>query len=507
MVPIPDIPKDRAAVAPRAPLQIDIDPRSSLPLFRQIYNGIRSAILEGRLRPGERLPATRMIAGELGVSRNTALAAFDQLLSEGYLEGRTGSGTYVTEHLPEHLLQAAPASGRTAGSTATRRELSRYGKMIAGAHGGISGMPDLRPFQSRGPALDAFPFDIWERIATRHIRGLSRRFFSYGDPAGYTPLRIAVADYLRSARAVRCTPEQVIIVAGAQQGIDLAARVLLDPGDRVLVEDPGYLGTRGALKAVGAEVIPVPTDAEGFRIDVGRERGPDARMVCVTPSHNYPLGVVMSLARRLELLEWAGQAGAWIVEDDYDSEYRYGGRPISSLQGLDASDRVIYVGTFSKVLFPGLRLGYLVVPDDLVAAMSAARASADRHGPTLESAITATFIEEGHFARHIRRMRVLYRERQTMLVELARKELKGLLEVSPSDAGMHLIGWLPEGADDREATRRAAEEGVLVHSLSAYTIREKLRPGLILGYTHFDERTMRRGIRGLARALESMQAG
>ncbi len=484
------------------PLTLDLDPTSPVPLGRQLCDALRGAILGGRLRPGERLPATRMLAAELGISRNTVLSAFDHLLSEGYLVGRTGSGTYVTTSLPEHLLHAAAPDRPRAARSRARPGLSRRGATLAGVkvtHGPL--VDESLPFQTRGPGLGEFPFELWNRIVTRHIRSLPEVAFSYGDAAGWPPLREAIAGYLRSARAVRCEARQVIVVAGAQQAIDLAARVLLDPGDKVLLEDPGYLGTRGALIGAGAEIVPVPVDAEGIVIDEGARRAPDARMVCVTPSHQYPLGMMMSLARRLRLLDWASSSGAWILEDDYDSEYRYRGRPLSSLQGLDGEGRVIYVGTFSKVLFPGLRLGYMVVPEDLADAFIAARAAADRHGPILESAAVATFIEEGHFARHIRRMRVLYAERQATLVAAARKELHGAIEVSPSDAGMHLIGWLPEGASDVEASKRAREAGVIAPPLTGYAIEAKLRPGLVLGYTAFDERTLRRGMKALARAL------
>lgn len=504
MVPIDDAHAPGRQGSPPLPvtLSLDLDPCSATPLFRQIYEGIRSSILDGRLHPGERLPATRRMAEELGVSRNTALAAFDQLLSEGYLEGRTGAGTFVTQHLPEHLLQALPSPDLACSTRMENRRISERGHAVANARVAPPTRWDVTlPFQLRGPSIESFPFDIWERITVRHFRTLSRTRFTYGEPAGYWPLREAIASYLRTARAVRCDADRVIIVSGAQQALTLASQILIDPGDRVLVEDPGYLGTRGALSVAGARVVPVPVDEEGIRIDIGAARAPDARLLCVTPSHQYPLGVRTSLTRRLQLLDWAARSDAWILEDDYDSEYRYAGRPISSLQGLDNGNRVIYVGTFSKVLFPSLRLGYMVVPPDLVEAVTAARAAADRHGPIIESAVTATFIEEGHFARHIRRMRVLYKERQEAMVEIARQELGGLLEINPSDAGMHLIGWLPEGSDDHAVAERAIAAGVMVQPLSAYTMQETLPPGLLLGYTPFDERTIRRGIQALAEAL------
>jgi GntR family transcriptional regulator/MocR family aminotransferase len=300
---------------------------------------------------------------------------------------------------------------------------------------------------------------------------------------------------------VRCTADQVIVVSGSQQALDLAARVLLDPGDAVWVEDPGYRGARGALAAAGATLVPVPVDDEGLDVAAGIAQCPAARLACVTPSHQYPLGVTMSAARRLALLEWAAQADAWIVEDDYDSEYRYAGPPLTALQGLDTQGRVIYMGTFSKVLFPALRLGYVVVPPDLVDPFISARALSDRHPPTLEQAVLADFMADGHFARHIRRMRLLYAERQEVLVRTAARRLEGLLDVPPSPAGMHLLGWTPPGVPDHWAATQAATKGVETPPLSAYRLTPGGRAGLLLGYTALDAPTMRRGVDRLAQAL------
>jgi GntR family transcriptional regulator / MocR family aminotransferase len=291
------------------------------------------------------------------------------------------------------------------------------------------------------------------------------------------------------------------VVSGSQQALDLAARVLLDPGDAVWVEDPGYMGARGALSGAGARLVPVPVDGEGLEVAEGIAREPGARLTCVTPSHQYPLGVTMSLGRRLELLGWANRSGAWVVEDDYDSEYRYTGRPLEALQGLDGEGRVLYVGTFSKVLFPALRLGYLVVPPDLIDAFVSARELTDRHPPTVDQVVLADFISEGHFVRHLRRMRALYAGRQAALVEEAARELGGLLDVYPTAAGMHLVGWLPEGVDDREATRRAANFGVEAPPVSLYGSLPGGRGGLMLGYAAFAEGEMRGGVRRLAAAL------
>jgi GntR family transcriptional regulator/MocR family aminotransferase len=480
-----------------------LDYNAAIPLHRQLYEGLRGAILSGRLSAGTRLPATRLLARELQVSRNTVLNAFEQLLAEGYVEGQMGSGTYVSHVLPDDLLRVQPQPAAQLPVPANRR-LSRRGSLLASTPVTISrdqGLP--RAFRPGLPAFDSFPFDIWTRLVARHWRRPPPELLSYGEPAGYQPLREAIAAYLRAARGVQCTTEQVIVVAGSQQGLDLAARVLLDPGDQAWIEDPGYVGARGALRSAGAQLVPVPLDAEGLRVAVGVERCANARLAYVTPSHQFPLGVTMSLSRRLALLDWARRAGAWLLEDDYDSEYRYTGRPLPALQGLDTDGRTIYLGTFSKVLFPSLRLGYLVVPADLADAFIAARALADRHPPSLEQAALADFIVEGHFARHIRRTRALYAERRLALLEAAQRQLAGLLELHPAEAGMHLVGWLPEDLDDAAAAQRASRAGVDAPALSSYALETVSRGGLLLGYAAVDEGEIRQGIQRLGAALRS----
>jgi GntR family transcriptional regulator/MocR family aminotransferase len=297
---------------------------------------------------------------------------------------------------------------------------------------------------------------------------------------------------------VSCSAEQVIVTAGSQQALDLAARLLLDPGDAAWVEDPGYLGARGALRAAGVRSIPVPVDSGGLSVVEGEKRAPEARLACVTPSHQYPLGMTMPLSRRTSLLAWARRRRAWIVEDDYDSEFRYSGRPLQALQGLDPIGCVIYTGTFSKVLFPSLRLGYMVVPESLVDTFVSARALADRHPPGLEQAIVAEFLAEGHFARHVRRMRTLYAERQEELVAAFGRELAGGIEASPAEAGMNLTAWLRGNANDLELSHKAAQVGVVVTPVSAYALEVKPRPGLLLGYAAFTTRQIREGVRKLA---------
>jgi GntR family transcriptional regulator/MocR family aminotransferase len=351
------------------------------------------------------------------------------------------------------------------------------------------------------PALDAFPRDLWSRIAARLYRQSRFDLFSYGDPAGHPPLRRAIAEYLRAARGVNCSWEQVIVTSGSQQALDLTARVLLDPGDSAWVEDPGYFGARGAWTAAGIRCTAIPVDDEGLSVAHGERSAAQARLAYVSPSHQYPLGVTMSLSRRMALLAWARRRGAWIAEDDYDSEFRYAGRPLAALQGLDTAGRVIYIGTFSKVLFPALRLGYMVVPAGAVDAFAAARALADRHPPGPSQALVTEFLTEGHFARHIRRMRTLYAERQAALLAAARRECAGHLDVPPADAGMHLVAWLPKGSSDREVSRRAAAAGVTAPPLSAYYHASPARPALLLGYSCVNARKIQEGARRLAGAM------
>jgi GntR family transcriptional regulator / MocR family aminotransferase len=479
-----------------------LDAHLATPLHHQLYNGIRAAILAGQLAAHTRLPASRSLAQELGISRNTVMEAYAQLLSEGYIEGKIGSGTYVTHPLPDTVLELGGAGD--AGHVKRARSPSQRGKLLASTPASISrDSGQLRAFRPGLPAFDTFPFDIWARLMARYWRQPPAELLSYGDPTGYPPLREAIAEYLLVARGVRCTPEQIVIVAGSQQGLDLAARVLLDPGDKVWMEDPGYMGARGALKSAGAELVPVPVDQEGLNISQAIMRCATARLVYVTPSHQFPLGVTMSLSRRLALLDWAHHVGAWILEDDYDSEYRYTGRPLPALQGLDTENRTVYLGTLSKTLFPSLRLGYIVVPADLADAFTAAKALVDRHAPSVEQAVLATFITEGHFARHIRRTRILYAERQAALLEAAAREFDGQLDVKPAQAGMHLVGYLPEAADDQAVSRAAAVLGVEAPALFSYALAPLARGGLLLGYTAFTQPEIAQGVHRLAQALRS----
>jgi GntR family transcriptional regulator/MocR family aminotransferase len=483
-----------------------IDEKSALPLYRQIYEAIRRAILSGNLRPTTTLPATRLLSKHLGVSRMTVINAYEQLLAEGYLEAKTGAGTFVAAHLPEEFLQTSGSGrGECRESPLTRKvKFSDYGEYLA--HNGDSillhhGKSSLVPFEHGVPETEEFPFDLWAKIAQRWQKKPPPSILSYGDSVGFRPLREAIAAHLAAARGVLCEVEQIIITNGTQQALDLIGRIFLTKTNDVYLEDPGYYGARDIFAATGARLVPVPVDGEGFDLQTARKRSRKARLAYVTPSHQYPLGVTMSLARRLNLLEWARDRDAYVIEDDYNSEYRYGGRPLASLQGLDRDGRVIYLGTFSKTIFPALRLGYLVVPANLIEVFAAGRALTDLHSPALDQAVLAEFIAERHYARHVRRMRGIYEERQQILIEEVETNLKGLLEVAPSEAGMHLIGWLPHGVDDRDVSRRAAEANLKIACLSAYCIDQELRGGLLLGYTAFNGKLIKQGVKKLARVL------
>jgi GntR family transcriptional regulator/MocR family aminotransferase len=478
-----------------------------IPMHRQIYEKMRQAILSGEILAKTRVPSSRSLAAQLGVSRMTIVNAYDQLFAEGYLEGKIGAGTFVAEELPEELLNAPKT--RVVKTTAFSRELnlSRQGEQMMQNLGDVlreHSAEKFVPFQNGLTAIDSFPFDTWARIAARWNRHAAPKALANGDLAGFHPLRQAIAAHLKSARGVRCEPEQVIITAGAQQALALISSVFLEPNDEVWMEDPGYTSARGLFSLSRTKLIPVPVDEDGHNFKAALELSKKPRLIYVTPSHQYPLGLTMSVAHRLSLIEIARQTGAWIIEDDYDSEYRYSGHPLASLQGLDQNGRVLYVGTFSKTIFPSLKLGCLVVPTDLVDVFTAARMLSGAHSPLIEQAILAEFIAEGHFARHIRRMRTLYKQRQKILLEEVKRNLKGMVEMKADDAGLHLVGWLPENFDDRVAARKAAEVNVRLSPISVHSINNYPRGGLIFGYAAFDEKQIRSGIDTLAAVLTEM---
>jgi GntR family transcriptional regulator / MocR family aminotransferase len=475
-------------------------PRPDTSLYRWLYEELRSAILDGRLHPGARLPATRDLAGAYGLSRATIVSAFEQLKSEGYVEGKTGSGTYVSEVLPEELLHAAQV--RVEQRLPHRRvSFSAYAKRLRPYRS--QPVRPVRAFRANQAALDLFPSTLWAQVASRRLRRVSAKLLAGGEPLGYRPLREAVSHYLNTARGVKCSTDQVLIVSGAQEALDRTARVLLNPGEPVWMEEPGYPGASVVFHAMGAKICPVPVDAEGMDFERGLHRWKRARLVYVTPAHQFPLGVTMTLRRRLAMLEWARRSGTLIFEDDYDSEYRYSGRPVPAMQGLDRSGVVIFAGSFSAVLFPALRLGYMVVPADMVDVFAAAESVSTHHPPLLEQAVLCDFISEGHFARHIRRMRETYAERLGVLVESARERLSALLTISDVEAGLQTIGWLKGRISAERAATFAAERDLEVVPLTRYASGASGNNGLVLGFAAVTPRELRRGVEQLARALES----
>jgi GntR family transcriptional regulator/MocR family aminotransferase len=493
------------------PVLIALDPRTRDSLARQIYRALRDGILAGRLVGGLRLPSTRALAADLGVSRNTVVTAFDQLLAEGYVESRVGRGTRVSQTLPDHLLHARARQQRVrVDRPPAQTAVSSRGALLVEHARRKSSIEDgAIAFAPGVPALDLFPWQTWGRLIAARGRELGPATAGYSGALGYRPLRDAVARYVAVARGVTCTADQVVIVGGSQQGLDLVARVVTDPGDSAWIEDPGYHGALGAFAGAGLRVTGVPVDADGVSVAAGRIAAPAARLMYVTPSHQFPLGITMSLSRRLELLAAAAEMRAWIVEDDYDSEFRYVSRPLTALQGLDRDGRVIYVGTFSKVMFPALRIGFVIAPPSLVPAIAAARQFAGTQQAVLEQMVLADFIAEGHFERHVRRMRSVYAERQQDLIDALRTECAGVVDAAPAGSGMHLVGWLPPDADDADVSRRAAARGVDAIPLSAFAVRRgALRPGVLLGYAHIGRATMRAAARHLVAAVrESLASG
>ncbi|HKX26376.1 MAG TPA: PLP-dependent aminotransferase family protein [Blastocatellia bacterium] len=490
-------------------LAITLDNRSAVPLHRQIYEEIRKSILTGRLAAGEVVPSTRSLARSLGVSRSTVTQSYDQLVSEGYLETLVGSGTKVSRQLPDDLLQTPPPlppgeRARAGASQPHSPKLSPYGESLRRTEPFEPREPQMPiNFQNGLPALDQFPLTVWRRLLLRHCRADPSKLLNYADdPQGDPGLRAAIAGYLARSRAVRCQAEQIVIVNGSQQAIDLVTKVLVDRGDQVILENPGYLGARRAFLAQGAKLRPVPVDESGIIIEKLPEPSATvAKLIYVTPSHQFPTGAVLSLPRRLELIAWAAESGSVIIEDDYDSEFRYGDRPIPALQGLDEHDHVIYVGTFSKVLFPSLRVGYLVVPPPLAPIFKQARWLADRHTPTLEQWALTDFINEGQLERHLRRMRTLYDRRRQTLVEALKHHFEDRVLIIGQNAGMHLMAQFKTDLDDQEFLRRANQAGVGLVSARAYYLGDLGQGEFVLGYANLSERKIQEGIRRLAKIL------
>lgn len=470
--------------------------------FHWVRNALRAEILSGRISPGSKVQASRDFARQYHLSRGTILAALEELKAEGYLEARRGSGTYVSRILPEHLLQFDEVSEAEARPAAQRGSvLSEFGRRVEPYT--LYVKPDSRAFRTGLPALDLFPTTLWAQVSARRLRSASARSLLGGEAQGYLPLRKAVAQYAHTSRGVTCSAEQVVIVSGIQEGLDLTTRLLLNPGDKVLMEDPGYQGAYAVFRAAGARVVSARLDAEGAAPKESDFR--HCRLFFVTPGHQYPMGMTMSLQRRLQLLAWAKKYDTAIFEDDYDSEFRFAGRPLPAMQGLDRAGKVIFCGSFNKVMFPSLRMGYLVLPQDLVEVFARTKEMTTRHHPLLDQAVLCDFMEQGHFGRHLRRMRKIYEERLSFLLEYARESLGEYLEILKIEAGLQTIGLFRQNLSAELVAERAAMEGIDVVPLSRFCHAANVPEGLQIGFAAVNEVELKAGVKKLARVFESLK--
>ncbi|MCP3724405.1 PLP-dependent aminotransferase family protein [Paraburkholderia sp. CNPSo 3272] len=526
-----------------------LDRGSAQPVYRQLHKLLQQAILSRELPAGARVPSSRLLAAELGIARNTVTQVYEQLVLEGYVTSATGRGTFVADTSPDEIVGATEigsmqtrknsrASGAglhlsgvaTNSPSAQRAEALAAGAPAAAATSGLEAAahaqrPTGRALSARGtrlitgagvskrqggafmpgvPDVSRFPARVWTRLHNKYWRSLRPDLLTYAPGGGLALLRHVLADYLRTSRSVRCSPEQIIITTGIHQSIDLAVRLLSDPGDTIWTEDPCYWGVRSVLHVSGLNTRPIAVDSEGLNPSAGDFGAPPPRLMLVTPSHQYPLGMVMSLARRRMLLEYARQHQCWIIEDDYDSEFRYGSRPLASLQGLDTAGQVIYVGSFGKTLFPGLRVGYLVAPEALAESFATASAELYREGQLLQQAVLAEFIAEGHFTSHIRKMRALYGQRRQVLLDAVSRRYGDALPAMGGDAGLHVVMQLPEGSDDRAVAEAALARNIVVRPLSGYySSRERANPGLLIGYACVPDEEIAPAFDTLAEAIDT----
>ena len=477
-----------------------VDKSSGIPIYQQVGDFLRNKIVSGTIPPGSRLPSSRQLLTELGVSRTTIITAYSQLLADGYIVGQIGSGTYVAHDVVNRVDPSALPALPPHPSDTDRGALSKRGRRYQDIRLNRFLMENV-PFNVGMVRVDGRTSAQWRQLAVKKL-AIDPNQLGYIDPTGDLSLRKEIAKYLYAARGVRCLPEQILVVSGTQQATDLAIKVLLDPGDRVWVEDPAYPLTAIALETAGMSLIPVRVDGNGMCVSEGISAGANVRAAFVTPSHQYPLGVSLSLERRTELLEWAARNDAWIIEDDYDSEFRYSGAALPALRALDSAERVIYTGSFSKVLFPGLRYGYLVVPPPLVGAFTAARMISDRHPPVFFGAVLSEFMQRGYFVSHIRRMRNEYRRARDVLVAQLSAKIGHIVDVMTPNQGMHLIIYLPDGWSDEQVSEEARREGIVVRPISRLYRCHQPRPGLMLGFAGFDQHRLRSAAANLSRVIE-----
>jgi GntR family transcriptional regulator / MocR family aminotransferase len=486
-------------------LVITLDQHSPLPLHQQIYEELRQAILRGKLSPGKRIPSTREMAKSLGISRSTVTQSYEQLLSEGYLKTIIGSGTYVCPQLSDDLLHSHPIKNINK-NTHPEVKLSRYAETLFK----IESVPRVNEskleisFRYGRPNFNKFPIKLWQKLISKYCNS-SLDWLDYSiEPLGYQPLREAIVSYISRVRAVNCQPEQVLITNGTQQALDLIMRLLIEPGDVIALEEPGYISARLIFQTHGAKLLPISVDNSGLIVHkLTNSPDKNIRLVYITPSHQFPTGSILSLSRRLELLSFATQTGSIIIEDDYDSEYRYGDRPIPALQGLDNSDSVLYIGTFSKVLFPSLRIGYLVIPKNLVPIFARAKWLSDRHLPILEQQVLAEFITEGHLERHIRKMRSHYDSCRQVLVKALKSHFGDCIEILGEKAGLHIMVRLQTNMSDDEIIQRAAKVGVGITSASIQYINPNYSGEFIFGYGELNEQQLVEGVHRLAQVIKA----
>lgn len=476
---------------------------------RWLYERIRSAVVEGRLPAGMQVPSSRHLASEQGIARGTAVRVFERLVAEGYLKSKVGSGTIVSairmtaaNDLRRRRVNA-PSAAAIAKASLAKRAASLTSKAFTHGNANLA----TRLFSPQGIALDQFPISVWSRVAGRSLRAVSVSQLGDGHVSGYRPLRDAIAGYLGVARGLNVSADQILIVSSVQQGLDLAARLLFDQGDSVWVEDPGYPPARILLAAAGARVAPIPVDAEGLDVEAGKRVAGVARLVYVTPAHQFPLGTRMSPARRLALLDWARQSGAWIFEDDYDGEFRYGSKPLPALQSFDRHGRVIYAASFSKTLFPALRIAYLVLPESLVESFTAAKALTARYASIGDQLTLTEFIAQGHYARHVRRLVGVYAERRETLMRAITASEHNLLTLAGEPAGLGMVAWLKRGITEKRAVSIARESGIVVPGLNLFAVERRLPAGLVLGFGSQPPRQVARTMRRYLDALAASVAG
>ena len=479
----------------------ELDRGGTHPLYRQLHRLLQHAILSKRMRAGSKMPSSRLLAMELNVARNTVTQVYEQLGLEGYVTSSKGRGTFVVDMSPDEVLADEQVVSPTSSVVEHLQQLSLRGKELLNGAGVFHRQSGA--FMPGVPDMSRFPAHVWNRLHAKHWRRITPELLTYAPAGGLPALRHVLADYLMSARSVRCTPEQIIITTGTHQSIDLAVRMLTDVGDMIWTEDPCYWGIRSILKVSGLDLRAIPVDDEGLNPSAEDLTSPP-KLILATPSHQYPLGMVMSLVRRRALLAYARLSGSWIIEDDYDSEFRYGNQPLASLQGLDKNDQVLYVGSLSKTLFPGLRVGYLVVPPNLAAQFAVASAELYREGQSIQQLILADFIEGGHMTSHIRRMRGLYAHRRDLLLEAVARRYGGDMKTVGGEAGLHLVLRLPDDVDDRSVATAALQAGIVVRPLSGYfSSRTGAQRGLLIGYACVPDNQIEPAFEKLATVIDT----